>query len=118
MKPFKIQLVQELKTNDLPQRRIFDEWTLGKLAEDLLLYRKIVFSDEAHFSLNGYVNKQNCRFWKETQPEALQKLLMHPKKLTVWCGLWAGGIIGPYFFKNVVNRNVTVNDAMISNFFA
>ncbi|GFU76916.1 hypothetical protein TNCV_4520721 [Trichonephila clavipes] len=24
----------------------------------------------------------------------------HPEKLTVWCTLWAGGIIGPYFFKN------------------
>ena len=34
------------------------EWDLGKMAEDLLLYQKIVFSDEAHFWLNGYVNKQ------------------------------------------------------------
>ena len=37
----------------------------------------------------------------------------------VWCGLWAGGIIGPYFFKNDDGRNVTVNGArycaMISN---
>lgn len=38
----------------------------------------------------------------------------------VWCGLWAGGIIGPYFFKTEDGRNVTVNGkrprAMISNF--
>ena len=32
-KPFKIQLVQELKPNELTQRRIFGEWALGKLAE-------------------------------------------------------------------------------------
>ena len=57
---FKIQLVQELKLNDLLQRRIFRDWTLGKLAEDPLLCEKIVFSDEAHFWLNEYVNKQNC----------------------------------------------------------
>ncbi|GFW62778.1 uncharacterized protein TNCV_2625411 [Trichonephila clavipes] len=35
--------------------------------------------------------------------------------------LWAGGIIGPYFFKNDEGHNVTVNDdryrAMITNFF-
>jgi hypothetical protein len=61
---------------------------------------------EAHFWLNGYVNKQNCRFWSEYQPEALQELPMHPEKVTVWCGLWAGGIIGPYFFKDDANRNV------------
>ncbi|GFY00761.1 transposable element Tc3 transposase [Trichonephila clavipes] len=43
------------------------------------------------------------------------------KKLTVWCALWAGGIIGPYFFKNDKGHNVTVNGdryrAMITNFF-
>ncbi|GFW73465.1 putative DD41D transposase [Trichonephila clavipes] len=31
------------------------------------------------------------------------------KKLTVWYALWAGGIIGPYFFKNDEVNNVTVN---------
>ena len=30
---------------------------------------------------------QNCRFWNEDQPEALQKLAMHPGKVRVWCGL-------------------------------
>ncbi|GFU84260.1 uncharacterized protein TNCV_3640951 [Trichonephila clavipes] len=39
----------------------------------------------------------------------------------VWCALWAGGIIGPYFFKNDEGHNVTVNGnryrAMITNFF-
>ncbi|GFU71330.1 transposable element Tc3 transposase [Trichonephila clavipes] len=43
--------------------------------------------------------------------------------LDVWkeCALWAGGIIGPYFFKNDEGHNVTVNGdqyrAMITNFF-
>ena len=23
----------------------------------------LIFSDEAHFDLGGYVNKQNCRIW-------------------------------------------------------
>ena len=75
--------MQELKPNDLPQCRIFGEWALGKLAEDTLFYRKIVFSNEAHFWLNGYVNKQNCRYWSENQPEELQKLPMYPEKVTV-----------------------------------
>ena len=30
-------------------------------------------------------------------------------KTTVWCGLWAGGIIGPYSFKDEAGANVTVN---------
>ncbi|GFX61290.1 transposable element Tc3 transposase [Trichonephila clavipes] len=32
----------------------------------------------------------------------------HRYILTVWCALWAGGIIGPYF-KNDEGHNVTVN---------
>ncbi|GFU65864.1 uncharacterized protein TNCV_4840411 [Trichonephila clavipes] len=46
---------------------------------------------------------------------------MSHEKLTVWCALWVGGIIGPYFFKNDEGHNVTVNGdryrAMITNFF-
>ena len=34
---------------------------------------------------------------------------MHLEKITVWRGLWAGGIIGQYFFKDAENCNVTVN---------
>ncbi|GFT45286.1 putative RNA-directed DNA polymerase from transposon BS [Trichonephila clavipes] len=82
---------------------------------------RILFSDEAHFWLNGYVNKQNCRIWSEANPQVYVETPLHPEKLTVWCALWAGGIIGPYFFKNDEGHNVTVNGdryrAMITNFF-
>ncbi|GFT15405.1 transposable element Tc3 transposase [Trichonephila clavipes] len=57
-------------------------------------------------------------------PDALNEMEKRnyvPKKLTVRCALWAGGIIGPYFFKNDEGHNVTVNGdqyrAMITNFF-
>ncbi|GFX83202.1 putative DD41D transposase [Trichonephila clavipes] len=76
--------------------------------------------DEAPFWLNGYVNKQNCRIWSEANPQVYVETPLHPEKLTVWCAL-AGGIIGPYFFKNDEGHNVTVNGdryrAMITNFF-
>ncbi|GFV03258.1 putative transposase [Trichonephila clavipes] len=68
-----------------------------------------IFSDEAHFWLNGYVNKQNCRIWSEANPQVYVERPLPPEKLTVWCALWAGGIIGLYFFKNDEGHNVTVN---------
>ncbi|GFX66670.1 putative DD41D transposase [Trichonephila clavipes] len=57
----------------------------------------------------------------EANPQVYVETPLHPEKLTVWCALWAGGIIGPYFFKNDEDHNVTVNGdryrAMITNFF-
>ncbi|GFT59020.1 hypothetical protein TNCV_186201 [Trichonephila clavipes] len=50
-------------------------------------------SNEAHFWLNGYVNKQNCRIWSEANPQVYVETPLHPEKLTVWCALWAGGIL-------------------------
>ncbi|GFV35804.1 hypothetical protein TNCV_913941 [Trichonephila clavipes] len=49
--------------------------------------------DEAYFWLNGYVNKQNCRIWSEANPQVYVETPLHPEKLTVWCALWAGGIL-------------------------
>ncbi|GFW39750.1 putative transposable element [Trichonephila clavipes] len=103
--------------NDHQARRRFVEWAQNEIAVVPDFHKRILFSDEAHFSLNGYVNKQNYRIWSEANPQ----VYLHPEKLTVWCALWAGGIIGPYFFKNNEGHNVTVNGdwyrVMITNFF-
>ncbi|GFX16778.1 ATP-dependent DNA helicase [Trichonephila clavipes] len=108
--------------NDHQARRRFVEWAQNEIAVVHDFHKRILFSDdEAHFWLNGYVNKQNCRIWSEANPQVYVKTPLHPEKLTVWCALWAGGIIGPYFFKNDESHNVTVNGdwyrAMITNFF-
>ncbi|GFV33039.1 hypothetical protein TNCV_3364911 [Trichonephila clavipes] len=57
-------------------------------------HKRILFSDEAHFWLNGYVNKQNCRIRVKLIHECMSKHCYIQKKLSVWCALWAGGIIG------------------------
>ncbi|GFW54145.1 DDE_3 domain-containing protein [Trichonephila clavipes] len=102
-------------------RRRFVEWAQNKIAVVPDFHKRILFSDEAPFWLNGYVNKQNCRIWSEANPQVYVETPLHPEKLTVWCALWAGGIIGPYFFKNDEGHNVTVNGdwyrAMNTNFF-
>ncbi|GFX18184.1 transposable element Tc3 transposase [Trichonephila clavipes] len=78
-------------------------WLLGHVVE---IYHGSDGKREAHFLLNGYVNKQNCRIWSEANPHVYVETPLHPEKLTVWCALWAGGIIGPYFFKNDEGHNV------------
>ncbi|GFW19791.1 transposable element Tc3 transposase [Trichonephila clavipes] len=74
-------------------RRRFVEWAQNEIAVVPDFHKRILFSDEAHFWLNRYVNKQNCRIWSEANPQVYVKTPLHPEKLTVWCALWAGGIL-------------------------
>ncbi|GFW41525.1 hypothetical protein TNCV_4034421 [Trichonephila clavipes] len=73
--------------------RRFVEWAQNEIAVFPDFHKRILFSDEAHFWLNGYVNKQNCRIWSEANPQVYFETPLHPEKLTVWCTLWAGGIL-------------------------
>lgn len=107
--PYKMQLVHALQPNDHCLRRNFAKWVQEQFQIDPLFHQKIIFSDEAHFWLNGHVNKQNCRIWSANNPHVIMESSLHPQKLTVWCGLFAGGIIGPYFFRNAQGNTVTVN---------
>ncbi|GFW43134.1 uncharacterized protein TNCV_1475291 [Trichonephila clavipes] len=79
--------------NDHQARRRFVEWAQNEIAVVPDFHKRILFSDEAHFWLNGYVNKQNCRIWNEANPQVYVETSLHPEKLTVWCALWAGGIL-------------------------
>ncbi|GFW67186.1 putative DD41D transposase [Trichonephila clavipes] len=79
--------------NDHQARRRFVEWAQNEIDVVPDFHKQILFSDEAHFWLNGYVNKQNCRIWSEANPQVYVETPLHPEKLTVWCALWAGGIL-------------------------
>ncbi|GFU03606.1 hypothetical protein TNCV_199641 [Trichonephila clavipes] len=79
--------------NDHQARRRFVEWAPNEMAVVPDFHMRILFSDEAHFWLNGYVNKQNGRIWSEANPQVYVETPLHPEKLTVWCALWAGGIL-------------------------
>ncbi|GFU63993.1 hypothetical protein TNCV_245711 [Trichonephila clavipes] len=79
--------------NDHQARRRFVEWAQNEIAVVPDFHKRILFSDEAHFLMNGYVNKQNCRIWSEANRQVYVETPLHPEKLTVWCALWAGGIL-------------------------
>ena len=74
-----------------------------------ILSKKIIFSNEAYFDLGGYVNKQNCRIWGTENPHGYIRNPTHPERVTVWCGFWSRGMIGPFFFDNEQGEAVTVS---------
>ncbi|GFY14425.1 transposable element Tc3 transposase [Trichonephila clavipes] len=55
--------------NDHQARRRFVEWAQNEIAVVPDFHKRILFSDEAHFWLKGYVNKQNCRIRSEANPQ-------------------------------------------------
>jgi hypothetical protein len=64
--------------------------------------RRILWADEALFKLNGQINRHNSVYWSDSNPrEVIQEKLNVPG-LTVWAGIWSGGIVGPYFFYDTV----------------
>ena len=78
-------------------------------------------SDEAHFHVSGFVNKQNFHYWSQANPQALHEKPLHSQKVTVCCAMSASGIIRLYFFENEAGNAVTVNAdryvEMLQNFF-
>ncbi|GFV72875.1 putative transposable element [Trichonephila clavipes] len=68
--------------NDHQARRRFVEWAQNEIAVVPDFHKRILFSDEAHFWLNGYVNKQNCRIWSEANPQVYVETPLHPETLT------------------------------------
>ncbi|GFT21174.1 uncharacterized protein TNCV_2582441 [Trichonephila clavipes] len=68
--------------NDHPARRRFVECAQNEIAVVPHFHKRILFSDEAHFWLNGYVNKQNYRIWSEANPQVYVETPLHPETLT------------------------------------
>ena len=66
-------------------------------------------SDEVHFHLGGYVNKLNIRIWGSENPKIIIEKPFYPQYVTDWCGFWAGGIIGTYFYENKAGAAVLLN---------
>ncbi|GFT65231.1 hypothetical protein TNCV_2816341 [Trichonephila clavipes] len=82
------------EARELALQRTIDYHVKNKIRyNSRCIEKKTQPSDEAHFWLNGYVNKQNCRIWSEANPQVYVETPLHPEKLTVWCALWAGGIL-------------------------
>ena len=77
-------------------------------------------TDEAHFDLGGYVNKQNCRNYGTENLHAYIGKPKHPTRVTFWWGFWSRGLIGPFFFENKKEEAIIVNGehyrAMLNEF--
>ena len=64
--PYKIQLKQKQTPKNRTDRVEFANKMSEKIEESPDFLKHTLFSDEANFHLSGHVNRQNMRFWGET----------------------------------------------------
>lgn len=66
--------------------------------------RIVVFSDEASFKLDGYVNRWNCRVWDHRRPDELYvEQRQWTPHVNVWAAMTTEHLFGPYFFPSTVS---------------
>lgn len=116
--PYKPKFTNKLQERDLAIRFDFCAWVQGELEENRTFAKYILFSDEATFSSNGVVSSQNCRWWADENPKFIIGCKdQYSFKINVWCGIFNGRLIGPYFFQRNLNaeRYLTFLSTEIAN---
>lgn len=101
--PYKLQMQHRLNEDDPDRRLEFCLWATEQHELDPAFAKGILFSDEAYFTMNGEVNRHNCRYWSDANPTWVAPIREHsPAKVMVWCGIWDTRIIGPFFIYNTL----------------
>jgi hypothetical protein len=97
LKPYHIRLIHKLNEDDFDRRVEFCETLLERVAEEPDVIDRIIWSDEAIFSLSETVNRHNCVYWEAENSGHFQECdNLGSEKVMVWCGIWSGGRIGPF----------------------
>ena len=73
----------KVQQTDLDRMVKFSEWLVEKMDTYSVFLGKLITSDEAHFCLNGYVNKQDMRFWAKDNPMEVFEVPLYSEKVTV-----------------------------------
>jgi hypothetical protein len=88
------------------------EWSFAKFLDKnvqrmrLFLKKKIIWSNEASFKLNVHVNCHHTVNWQSENPYVEIKKDVNTTRVTVWIGICAAGLVGPFFFDQIVTERV------------
>lgn len=98
------------------EKRIdFSNFILIQIDGDIQFIDKLIFSDEAWFSLSDDINSQNCRFWCQENPHQYIEVPLHDQRVMVWAAITSSSVIGSFFFESTVNQ-YTYLDVIVNKF--
>uniref|UniRef100_A0A914V949 Uncharacterized protein n=1 Tax=Plectus sambesii TaxID=2011161 RepID=A0A914V949_9BILA len=101
--PYVLQLRQELRLEDHERRIGHAHAQLALMEADADFLGNLLFSSEAHFHVHGTMNKQNFRYWCNSNLHSFHEELLHSPRVTVWAAIGRQGVVGPVFFDGNVN---------------
>ncbi|UYV70640.1 hypothetical protein LAZ67_8000135 [Cordylochernes scorpioides] len=77
-------------------RQEFASWVFRKIDIDENWLSNVIWTDDAHFSLNGESNIQNSRFWGTENPRIFTEMPLYQPRVTV---LWKNALSEITFMK-------------------
>ena len=102
MRPYIPRLIHGLLEDDPDRRSQFCEQFVKMCEDNPTFLDEIVWTDEATFKLSGHVNRHNCVYWSDTNPQFTITSQLNQPGITVWAGISSDGIVGPQFFDGTV----------------
>ncbi len=104
LKPYHIRLIHKLSEDDFDRRVEFCETFFERLAQEPDLVDRVLWSDEAIFSLSETINRHNCVYLEKANPNISKDVdNLGSDKVIVWAGVWSGARNGPFFFNSSMN---------------
>jgi hypothetical protein len=98
-RPYKIRKVHHLRVEDFQRRLQFCRWFFRTRRRTPDLCQKILWSDESHFSNNGWFNRNIHYQWRDENVRLVRETNFQERFGTsVWIGVLGTRVIGPYFF--------------------
>ena len=103
--------------NAVQKRVDFECQIVTMIDNDGFDVRCLWFTNEAHFHLNGIINKQNWSFWDSENPHLCEEKALHSSKFTAWAAVCVRGIISPFFVGETIptERYVTILEQFVRN---
>jgi hypothetical protein len=109
LRPCNTTVTHALQPRDPACTVHFCSWFLYPVVEGEIYPQLILFSEEAWFYLQGYINTRKNRYRSSQNPQ-LTQVLLHSVKVGVWCAVSARRIVGPGGFnEQICKRYVMVN---------
>ena len=104
--PYKAIYSQELHDGDEDRRLQFCQIMKHNLENDPAYLRKLTFSDECNFHLNGTVNKHNLHYWSTENPHIRHATKSATSRaLTVWAIVSCRGLINWHIQEETMNAD-------------